>query len=443
MKKYKIIIDFFKMIGAKREAERYLKLFHRGNPARLAVIRLGGATVENAKDLIAIDLAYISRLDLYPVVIHGGGPQIDKALSEAGMRYRKIDGLRVTTKKQLPIIKKVLDKVNAEIVNEIHKFDGKAIGITEGVFVAKKHPDERLGYAGIVKKVNIEPILRAIKNKKIPVVSCLGFGEDGSIYNVNADVAAKSAVLAVKPKKYILITEEGGVKSANNRLISHINLTEELPVMEKNGIIKGGMLLKVREAKSLLDNARFKLTVQITSSGRLLKELFTDKGSGTLIKLGSEILELSGWDGVNKSKVRHIVENSFGRPLKPDYFDKPVSNIFLDSKYKGVAVIRKVEDMYYMDKFCVAGSAQGEGVASDIWFRIIKKCPNLFWRSRVGNPVNGWYFEKSSGAIKSEKWVFFWINISEEQRKKAIDYTLNLEETLLPSQLAVAEPVKA
>jgi acetylglutamate kinase len=432
-KKYNLILDFLKIIEANRESKRYLRLFHRGDPARFAVVKLGGTLIENSKEIIAIDLAYLSHLDLFPIVIHGGGTQIDQALMKAGISSKKKDGIRLTTEEQLPVIKKALDRVNTQLVKAITKYEGKAIGLTRNVFVAQQHSDCRLGLVGTIKKVNTELISEVIRCKRIPVISCLGTDEHGHLYNINADEAAKAVVLAIKPKKYIILTDEGGIKDAEGKIISNICLLEELPQLEKNHIIKDGMLVKVKEAKETLEKINYHLPIQITSSKHLLKELFTEKGNGTFIKLGAEILEQTGWSKVDKKKAERLISKSFRRALKSDYFTKHTSYIFLDCHYRGIGIIKKVEDMYYLDKFCVAESAQGQGIAGDIWLKITTKCPNLFWRSRIDNPINNWYFEKAQGSWKCIKWVLFWINLREDQISTAKNYILTLEESFHPS----------
>jgi len=434
VKKYKIVIDFLRVIGATREAGHYLKLFQKGNPARFAVIRISGKVIEKSCDLISMDLAYLSNLNLYPIVIHGGGFQIDNELARRNIRFEKIDGQRVTTKFELPIIKSTLDKINSNFVNEIRKFNGSACGLTEDIFIAKKHPNEKLGYVGVVEKVLLAPIIRAIKNKKIPVISCFGFDERGNFYNINADTAARALVLAVKPKKYILVTDEGGVRDANGKIIPNINLSAEMTLLKEKNILQGGMLYKVAEIKNLLDEVRYNLPVQITSSGRLLKELFTDKGSGTFIKRGATIIEYKMDDKIDKDKLKMLIEKSFGRTLKDDYFKKPFFAIFLDKKYRGAAIVRLVKGMHYLDKFCVKKESQGEGIASDLWHYLTERCKNLFWRSRPDNPINTWYFEKSDGVLKFNKWFLFWINLNDDEVKKAKDFILNLEESFVPQE---------
>jgi acetylglutamate kinase len=432
MKNYELIIEFLRTIGAEREAKRYVKLFHRGNPARFAVIKLGGSSIAQSEEVIGVDLAYLCRLGLYPIVIHGGGPQIDQALAETGMRTKKIDGKRVTAKHHLPVIRRALDRVNDGIVAAIVKFGGDADGLTRDVFTAEPLPDRRFGYVGRVKSVDISDVTRAIRAKKIPVVSCLGIAEDGRFYNINADEAARAMVLAVKPKKYIIITDTGGILDHQGKILSRINLTQELAGLIRNGVIRDGMLLKVREAMALLESSDLDLPIQITSGHSLLRELFTDAGDGTFIKLGCEILEFTSWQDADRARIKNLIEKSFGRTLKREYFAKPVDRIFVDRRYRALSSVRKVGGMYYLDKFCVTKAAQGEGIGGDIWFRTVKKYPSLFWRSRRDNPVNGWYFEKSDGGRKFEKWTLFWQNMTEAQVKRAARYIQGLEESFLP-----------
>jgi acetylglutamate kinase len=430
MKRYDMIIEFLKIIDADRESERFVKLFRKGNPLRFAVIKLGGGVLENSLKLIAMDLAYLSNLDLFPIVIHGGGKQIDRALQEAGLSYVKKDGLRVTTEAQLPIIKNVLDRVNAELVDSVKYYGGRAIGLTESVFIARRHEDESLGYVGMIESIRLDKIAAAIKSKHIPVISSLGNGSNGHYYNINADEAAKAMVLAVKPKKYIILTDEGGIRDREGNIISNVCLEEELEMFEKEEIVSGGMLLKLREAKDLLQRINYRLPIQITSSNHLLKELFTYRGKGTFIKLRTDINEYSGWDSLNKTKIEKLVQNSFGRKLKIGYFDLPVKEVIIDKNYRGMAVVRKVDDMYYLDKFCVSEEAQGQGIGQEIWLHLMNKYSCLFWRARRENPVNNWYFQKADGCLKLGKWILFWINLRQSQIEKAIEYVSVLDETL-------------
>jgi acetylglutamate kinase len=434
IEKHRIITDFLQVIGAEREAKRYLKLFQRSEPSHFAIIKIGGKVLESSEDIIAMDLAYLSDLNLYPVVIHGGGPQIDKALSEHGLSFDKIDGQRITTLAHMNVIKNVLEKINCSFVNKVQEYGGCAQGLRENIFIAESHPDTRLGRVGVVKKVNLAPILHVIGQKRVPIVSCLGYSKTGKLYNVNADTAAKSAVISMRPKKYLLITEQGGIRDKENQILANVNLTEEYQKLAETKVIQQGMLHKVREIKHLLEQVRYNLPVQITSSRGLLRELFTDQGSGTYIKLGGNILEFKDYNSVNLMRLKMLIEKAFKKFLKPDYFKQPISHLFLDKQYLGVAIVRGINNFWYLDKFCVREDAQGEGIALDLWHHVTKKCTSLFWRAKPKNPVRKWYYEKADGILKFNEWYLFWRNLDGEQIKMAKDYCLNLEESFGPNE---------
>ncbi|MBI3099640.1 MAG: acetylglutamate kinase [Planctomycetes bacterium] len=434
MENYEFIINFFKSIGALKESDMYLKLFQRGNPARFAVIKVGGKVLAESKNMMALDLAFLCNLDLFPIVIHGGGPQIDAELQSAGIPFEKRDGIRVTPREALSVIQSVLDRNNQELVDAIREHGGAAAGFTQGIFQARHMADSSLGEVGEVTGVNLKPLERAIRRDEIPIVSPLGFDPDGNPLNVNADSAARALVLGLRPKKFILITEEGGVLDESGKLIPFINLALEFDRMVSNGHVTGGMLLKFREIRNLIEETPGgKMTAVITSAQNLLRELFTVKGRGTFVKRGAVIETHRSYRGVNKRRLKHLIEVSFGKKLKPGYFAKPIQFIFVDRNYKGAALVRKVSGMYYLDKFAVRKEAQGEGIGRDVWSVMKKRCPNLFWRSKPGNPINGWYAEQAHGLRKFDNWWVFWIGLNERQISKSVRYCRWLEESMKTS----------
>lgn len=432
MENYEFIINFFKNIGATKEANMYLRLFKKGNPSRFAVIKVGGKTLTDSLPVLSGDLAYLTNLDLFPVVVHGGGPQIDRELEVRRIGFAKKDGLRVTSREAVEVIREVLEDANRKFVEAIRVQGGDAEGIRTAVH-ATRHKDRELGYVGEVSGLDLKPVYRAIRMDRIPVVSPVGFDDGGQALNVNADVVARGLVLALRPKKFILLTEEGGVRDSDGKIIPFINLTTDLQGMQDRGEVTGGMALKLREIKQLLEELPTTMFVTITSPHSLIKELFTVKGSGTFIKLGSEIEHHTSWRGINRDRLRTLIERSFGRRLVREYFQRDVTSIFLDPKYRGVAVMRKIAGMDYLDKFAVRKEAQGEGLGRDIWLAMLQKYPKLFWRSKATNPINTWYFEQSTGSMKFPGWAIFWIGLDNTKVPRAIKAALALPPTLVGS----------
>lgn len=265
----------------------------------IVVIKFGGNAMIN-KTLMkqfAEDIVFLKLAGLNPVVIHGAGPQITKALEEAGIKSEFKNGYRVTDKKSISIIKDVLkNKVQKEIVNEINALKDFAIGISgdennlirvNKLVVKKDDLVQDLGYVGEVIQIDKEQILNVIKDKKIPIISCLGVNENGEIYNINADHGACAIAKFLKANKIVLLTDVLGLLAKfpdEKSLISNINATE-LEEMIPN--LDAGMRPKMEACLNAIQNGVSRAHV---IDGRkphaLLVEVFTDSGTGTMITKG-------------------------------------------------------------------------------------------------------------------------------------------------------------
>jgi acetylglutamate kinase len=197
------------------------------------------------------------------------------------------------------------------------------------------------------------------------------------------------------------------------------------------------MLLKLTEAKSLLEQMEAPMVVEITSPEKLLKELFTVHGGGTFIKLGSTVRVYRDYRKISKPRLRGLIEASFGRKLVNGFFRKPPHAVILEENYRGAAILRKVKSMCFLDKFAVREGAQGEGIGADLWEVLEKDYPRVFWRARPGNPVNLWYFRHCDGVRKFDRWNVYWMGLNEKQIRRAVPYALEQPETMIP------HPVKA
>jgi acetylglutamate kinase len=179
--------------------------------------------------------------------------------------------------------------------------------------------------------------------------------------------------------------------------------------------------------------------VSITRPAELAKELFTHKGSGTLVRRGERVLRATDWSELDLPRLRGLIESAFGRRLLPDYFERTALHRAYVSENYRAAVILTCEDigegqgtpadgglsekMTYLDKFAVLDEAQGEGLGRAVWQVMREETPRLFWRSRRGNPVNGFYWSESDGAIKQEKWKVFWYGLDAfEQIARCVEH---------------------
>ncbi|HQS30001.1 MAG: acetylglutamate kinase [Halothiobacillus sp. 20-53-49] len=266
------------------------------------VIKFGGnAMIDEAlQDAFARDIVLLKQVGLNPVVVHGGGPQINQMLEKLGKQGEFIQGMRVTDRETMDVVQMVLGGlVNKDIVALINRHGGRAVGLTgrdAGLVRARKlkmtHQTEAMlepelidiGHVGEV--ASIDPSILKVLEKKdfIPVIAPIGVGEDGEAYNINADVVASKIAQVLGAEKLLLLTNTSGVLDKEGKLLTGLS-ARDVEALIENGTIYGGMLPKIDFA---LDAVRGGVkTVQIID-GRVphavLLELLTDKGVGTLIR---------------------------------------------------------------------------------------------------------------------------------------------------------------
>ncbi|MCD6580463.1 MAG: acetylglutamate kinase [Desulfuromusa sp.] len=265
------------------------------------VIKYGGNAMveEHLKEGFARDVIMMKYIGLNPVVVHGGGPQIGKVLEAMKIESRFIQGMRVTDSETMDVVEMVLGgKVNKEIVTNINRHGGKAVGITGkdgGLIQARKlemtaiNPDTLtpeiidIGMVGEVESVDPTIIKSLKENDFIPVIAPIGGGLNGETYNINADLVAGRIAGALKAEKLILLTDIEGVKDKQGKLISTIDI-QRVPDLINNGTISGGMIPKVNCCVDAIEEG---VTRAHIVDGRMehacLLEMFTDKGIGTVV----------------------------------------------------------------------------------------------------------------------------------------------------------------
>jgi acetylglutamate kinase len=277
------------------EALPYIKRFHD----KTIVVKYGGnaMTDEKLKQSFARDVVLLKLVGMNPVVVHGGGPQIDEMLKRVGKEGKFIQGMRVTDTETMAVVEMVLGgQVNKEIVNLINQNGGKAVGLTgkDGNFIrAKKllipnqdNPEQLIDIGQVGDIVAIDPSLIALLDSGdfIPVIAPIGVGEENETYNINADVVAGKIAEILKAEKLVLLTNTPGVLDKQGILLTGIT-PKQVDDMVADGTLSGGMLPKIGSA---LDAARSGVKSVHIIDGRvehaLLLEILTDEGVGTLIK---------------------------------------------------------------------------------------------------------------------------------------------------------------
>lgn len=403
------IVRLLSSMGSAKEIQQYLKRFSQLDAARFAVVKVGGAVLRDDLDALVSSLAFLQDVGLTPIVIHGAGPQLDVELAAAGIEKTTIDGLRVTTPEALAIVRRVFHAQNLKLVEALQAADARATSIVSGVFEAEFLDPARYGLVGVVRRVELAPLQASLQAGSIPVIASLGETAGGQILNINADVAANALVQRLQPYKIVFLTGTGGLLDPEGRIIDSINLSTEYDQLMRQPWVEGGMRLKLQQIKELLDGLPRASSVSITRPAELAKELFTHKGSGTLVRRGERVLQFDSWDGVDIGRLRGLIESAFGRRLLPEYFETTrLYRAYVSEHYRAAVILTREEAGVYLDKFAVLDEAQGEGLGRAVWQVMREQTPSLFWRSRHGNPVNAFYDAESDGCIKQPRWKVYW-----------------------------------
>ena len=281
--------------GVLAEALPYIKRFH----GKTIVVKYGGnaMTDEHLKQCFARDVVLLKLVGMNPVVVHGGGPQIENLLARVGKKGEFVQGMRVTDAETMDLVEMVLGgQVNKEIVNLINQHGGKAVGLTgkDGNFIRarklmmenKDAPGDLIDIGQVGDIISIDPSLIALLDTGdfIPVIAPIGVGAEGDTYNINAEVVAGKIAEVLKAEKLVLLTNTPGVLDQSGKLITGIT-PKQIDDMVADGTLSGGMLPKISSA---LDAARSGVKGVHIIDGRvehaLLLEILTDEGVGTLIK---------------------------------------------------------------------------------------------------------------------------------------------------------------
>jgi acetylglutamate kinase len=406
------IVRLLSTMASAKEISQYLKRFSQLDAKRFAVVKVGGAVLRDDLDALTSSLSFLQEVGLTPIVLHGAGPQLDAELSAAGIDKQTVNGLRVTSPEALAIVRRVFQQSNLRLVEALQQNGARATSITGGVFEAEYLDLDTYGLVGEVKKVNLAPIEASLRAGSIPVITSLGETAGGQILNINADFAANELVQELQPYKIIFLTGTGGLLDAQDTVIDSINLSTEYDHLIAQPWIHGGMRLKIEQIKDLLDDLPLTSSVSITRPSELAKELFTHKGSGTLVRRGERVLRFESWDGVDLARMRQLIESSFGRALVPDYFDRTrLYRLYVSENYRAAMVLTMEEGFAYLDKFAVLDDAQGEGLGRAVWQVMHDENPKLFWRSRHGNAINPFYYAESDGCYKQARWKVFWYGL--------------------------------
>jgi hypothetical protein len=371
-----VVLTFLESVGRRAEAELYLKLFRQLPKESFAMISPGPQVLRDGLGQLVDQLRFLADLDLFsPLVLGLFDPGTAAAGAERAARRATLAGL----------------------VPYVHTMD---------------EPD-------LADRLREE--LRA---ERLPIVT---FPElVGDTLDARVGRLAELA-RALDTRKFVLLRRRGGLSARGDgplelgpghllpslgRWISVVNLRTD------HALLDASKRLTKRDAQLLDCASRLielvapnPLLVSVASPLNLMKELFTVKGAGTLVKRGTPIVRHESYAGLDLARLRALVDASFGRTLVPGFFEKAPLAVYLDENYRGAAIVHPGGGAPYLSKFAVEPQAQGEGMGNDLWAALSRDFSSLFWRTRHDNPILPWYLTLADGMARTANWHVLWRGI--------------------------------
>lgn len=373
--------------------------------------------------MLSSALAFLNHVGLYPVVVHGAGPQLNRMLEAAGVEAHFEDGIRVTDDRTLELARSLFLEENLKLVDELENLGVRARPITSGVFTATYLDKEKYKLVGKITKVDKSPIEAAIKAGCLPILTSMAETPAGQVLNVNADVAAGELARALQPLKIVYLSEKGGLFNGDTtEKISVINLDEEYNDLMKKWWVRHGTRLKIREMKELLTDLPRSTSVAIIHPEDLQKELFTDSGAGTLIRRGNKVhicTALSQFEDLEALKKIIYLEQP--KPFSEALMERFVKGLeerdfraYFDEPMNALAIVFPPEtenSAAQVATLAITKAGWLTNVADNVFASIKKDFPKLTWTVKSYDENLTWFFDKADGSLNKDGEVLFWSGI--------------------------------
>ncbi|MBL0956607.1 MAG: acetylglutamate kinase [Leptospira sp.] len=363
MKSKDILSRVFEITRDPRDGLLFLKEFQSLSPESFAILYADSETIFESSEALFSDLKLLYQLDLFPFVV----------LEEDSFQYLKVF---------FP-----LEQMGS------NPNDEKTLGFSYEI-IARDEPLR-------------ESVKTSIQKKKIPILLW-----NDEIEKLESVLDRCRAIL--HSSKVIYVSIDGPFKDPNSGKVKSILQMENTFPLRSGVTITESQKEFIQLSEALLSKIEDpKFSIVLTSPFTLLTELFTVKGSGTLVKRKNKINKFESTDGVDMVRLFRLIEESFGKKLKPDFFQSKFDVLFLEESYRACAWMQKTEYGYLLSKFAVNGVARGAGVGRDIWDQILEHCSPLFWRSKPDNTINKWYMSIAQGIEKDNSWYYYWLGVDQ------------------------------
>lgn len=368
-----VVLRFLESVGRPAEARFYLDLFRARPREQFAAIAIDANVMRDAAEAVVLDLRFLTALDLFPAVVLGIFQPAESA-AQARRLCRRLQDNGVGTE--------VLDAADADLADRL---------------------------------------VAATRREALPIVT---FAPVDGTQPADRFDALGRLLGRLGTRKLIFLHRPGGLRVAG-ALVPLVNLSTDVPALLASKQLSRKETLILEQSRRLAhDLAAQRLVASVTAPLDLLRELFTVKGAGTLLRRGATIRRHEGWEGVDRDRIRELLASAFGRPPLESFFDRAVTRVFCEEDYRGAAILVETTIGAYLSKFAVTPEAQGEGIARELWDDLAAEFPVVFWRARPANPINDWYAKLADGLVRLPEWHVFWKGLPHERIPAAIAHAL-------------------
>lgn len=225
---------------------------------------------------------------------------------------------------------------------------------------------------------------------------------------------------ALAARKIIYLVDQSGLQPQGEAVRSLVNLRTDFEELAAPGVLRDEQRKLFHEIRDLFEASEDTFTVSVTSAQDLVRELFTVKGAGSLLRRGTAVQEVSVYDDLDKARFAELLRSAFDKPPAESLYSRPVLRIFLADDYRGAAVVEKQDIAPYLSKFAVDLRAQGEGIGGDLWRALCSGYERFFWRSRPSNPIANWYASQCDGMVRGPEWTVYWRGLAPSEIEQAV-----------------------
>lgn len=386
------VLTFLESVGRRSEAELYLGLFRRLPKQSFAIIAAEAPVVRQALGSLVEQLRFLSDLGLYAPVVLGlfdpdsaarGAERLDQRLPAAGLE---------------PVVHDAGEAdLGAALRRELE---------SEKLPLVRFQPGDCDGVAGRFERTGA--LCRELDSQKLVFLRRQG------------GIGPHGERRIELPGAHALGAHGGG--------ISVINLRTDYAPLVRSKLLDPGDARLLERIRDLLLSDHTRALVSVTSPLNLLRELFTVRGAGTLVKRGTEVDRYSSYAELDVARLRALLEASFGRRARDDLFEREPLAIYVERGYRAAAILEPSPVAPFLTKFAVEPLARGEGMGRDLWQAMERDHPRVFWRSRPDNPIASWYVGECDGMLRLARWQVFWRGLDPEAIPRAVAEALERPE---------------